>query len=193
MSETDPGSSSNHRRRRLLLQLNDLVAWLLRRIDSISVPTPGGPVTVGIRQPDDNERRIAQRVLTILEDRRVLYDPPHQEVVSWCRGSVQYIRERLQGELEGLPSASNRLRGSVRLMLEASRQFLTRTAGLNDGDVDDGGWMRWQAPDLLRLQFETALAAFRELMILQTEQLANDYALPIPARLRGGTTQTRHD
>ncbi|WP_425469518.1 DUF6650 family protein [Paraburkholderia azotifigens] len=67
---------------------------IVSRITGFSVPV------FGIQwNPSEAERAVARRVLTFLEDRRVLYSPSQMEVPSHCVESVLRIRESLTSEL----------------------------------------------------------------------------------------------
>jgi hypothetical protein len=92
---------------------------IISRITGFSVPV------FGIQwSPSEAERTIARRVLTLLEDRRVLYSPSQMEVPSHCVESVLRIRESLTSELGQLDPASD-LAASLRAMRAACRKFQT--------------------------------------------------------------------
>jgi len=92
---------------------------IVSRITGFSVPV------FGIQwNPSEAERVLARRVLTFLEDRRVLYSPSQMEVPSHCVESVLRIREFLTAELGKLDAASD-IAASLRAMRAASRKFLT--------------------------------------------------------------------
>ena len=98
---------------------------IVSRITGFSVPV------FGIQwNPSEAERAVARRVLTFLEDRRVLYSPSQMEVPSHCVESVLRIRESLTSELGKLDAASD-IAASLRAMRAACRKFLTTV------DADD--------------------------------------------------------
>jgi hypothetical protein len=98
---------------------------IVSRITGFSVPV------FGIQwNPSEAERAVARRVLTFLEDRRVLYSPSQMEVPSHCVESVLRIRESLTSELGKLDAASE-IAASLRAMRAACRKFLTTV------DADD--------------------------------------------------------
>ena len=93
---------------------------LLNRITGISCPV------FGIQwNPPQAECLVAKRVVTYLEDRRVLYSPSELETPSHCVHSVISIREFLTAELQNLDSIS-RLAEALRAMRAACRKFLTQ-------------------------------------------------------------------
>ncbi|PSH02712.1 MAG: hypothetical protein CXZ00_16000 [Acidobacteria bacterium] len=71
------------------------------------------------------EIAVAQRVIALLEDRRVLYAPEEMEVASHCVQSVIEIRHHLLDELGKLDSGSD-LAASLRAMRADCRKFLER-------------------------------------------------------------------
>jgi hypothetical protein len=70
---------------------------VIARITGISVPAFGLQWT-----PPEADRAIAKRVLTFLEDRRVLYVPSEMEVPYHGVQSVLHIREFLTAERWGV-------------------------------------------------------------------------------------------
>ncbi|SFU23147.1 DUF6650 family protein [Paraburkholderia aspalathi] len=98
---------------------------IVSRITGFSVPV------FGIQwNPTETERAVARRVLTFLEDRRVLYVPSEMEVPSHCVESILRIREFLTFELGNLNSAAE-IATSLQAMRAACRKFLT-TVNAND-------------------------------------------------------------
>jgi len=101
---------------------------VLSRITGISVPM------FGIQwSPPEAERAIAKRVLTFLEDRRVLYVPSEMEVPQHGVQSVLRIREFLTSELGRLTN-DGQLAQSLRAMRAACRKFLD-SVGSEDSPV----------------------------------------------------------
>jgi len=98
------------------------------RITGFSVPI------FGLQwNPPEAECAIAHRVLTFLEDRRILYVPSEMEDPSQGVRSVLHIREFLTGELGKLPG-DNQLIQSLRAMRAACRKYLD-AVGPEDGPV----------------------------------------------------------
>lgn len=73
--------------------------------------------------PADSEVAVARRVITYLEDRRVLYVPSEVEIPHHCVESVLQIREFLTHELGGLTS-DGQLSRSLAAMRAVCRKFL---------------------------------------------------------------------
>lgn len=73
--------------------------------------------------PPEAERSIARRMITSLEDKRVLYNPNHLEVPEHCIHSVVEIRHLLTHELSTLQQESA-LGMHLRGMRAACRKFL---------------------------------------------------------------------
>lgn len=91
---------------------------IICRVTGLSVPI------FGIQwNPPEAHCVVARRVLTFLEDRRVLYVPSEMETPNHCVESVLRIREMLTGELGNLP-ATTELALSLRSMRAACRKFL---------------------------------------------------------------------
>lgn len=91
---------------------------IISRVTGLSAPI------FGIQwNPPEADCVAAKRVLTFLEDRRVLYVPSEMETPNHCVESVLRIREMLIGELGNLP-ATTELSMSLRSMRAACRKFL---------------------------------------------------------------------
>jgi hypothetical protein len=91
---------------------------IISRITGFSIPI------FGIQwNPPEAECAAAKRVLTFLEDRRVLYIPSEMEVPHYCVESIIRIREFLTDELGKLHS-NNELAQNLRAMRSACRKFL---------------------------------------------------------------------
>ncbi len=91
---------------------------IANRLTGIS--TPLGGVSW---QPTELEVSAARRVVTFLEDRRVLYAPDELEVPSHCVSSILDIRRFLTDEIGKLDSGSEFV-ASLRAMRIACRKFL---------------------------------------------------------------------
>lgn len=93
--------------------------------------------------PPETERAIAQRAITFLEDRRVLYIPSEMEVPHHCVESVLQIRTFLTKELAALKQDDD-FSQSLRAMRTACRKFLNTTHDKNqDITRHDGQWGHW--------------------------------------------------
>ena len=93
---------------------------IVNRLTGISTPFGGASW-----QPAEMEIAGARRVISFLEDRRVLYEPSEMEAPSHCVHSVIEIRHRLSDELGKLDGRSE-LAASLRAMRAACRKFLER-------------------------------------------------------------------
>lgn len=94
------------------------VRSLAHRLSGFSTPVFG----VSWNPPVD-EREIVRRLLTALEDRRVLFIPMILEIPEQVTRSVLELREVLTGALQELPEDSP-ANGSIRAMRAACRKFL---------------------------------------------------------------------
>lgn len=84
---------------------------ILKNITGISTPF------FGIQwEPPVVESDVAREIIVFLEDRRVLYGPEEQEGPSYCRQSVEKIREMLTDRMPRVSSSSeiNKLLGNLR-------------------------------------------------------------------------------
>lgn len=90
------------------------------RLSGLSFPIIGGGISWS---PAEAERTSAQRVITFLEDRRVLFRPTEMEVPEHCIQSVIEIRHFLTSELGKLERGSA-LAQNLKAMRAACRKFL---------------------------------------------------------------------
>jgi len=148
---------------------------ILSRLTGISTPI------FGISwDPPETEIETAKRVLTFLEDRRVLYEPSELEVPSHCVASVLEIRRLLTGELAKL-QGPNDLADSLRAMRAACRKFIgvsQRLDGVYGWDphgYNPGHFATWQ--------FDSALGEMRGVFGVHIAQLAARYGLDIEDQL----------
>ena len=91
---------------------------IANRLTGISVPVFGVSWN-----PPEPQVTVARRVITFLEDRRVLYVPSEMETPDYCVKSILEIRQYLTKELASLES-STELAASLRAMRAACRKFL---------------------------------------------------------------------
>lgn len=94
---------------------------LAGRLSGFSLPVIGGGVQW---TPTKSERDTVRKLLTFLEDRRVLYVDYCLEMENAVAHSVLQIREVLTEILQALPEGSKSI-GPVRAMRAACRKFLT--------------------------------------------------------------------
>ena len=94
---------------------------IIHRFNGISLPIIGG----GVQWiPPASEVEIVSKLLTFLEDRRVLYNPYEAEVVDHCVESVLQIRERITRDMEQLSKPSD-LRATLSSMEHHVESFST--------------------------------------------------------------------
>ena len=105
---------------------------LLGRITGFSVPVFGVSWN-----PSESEVASARKVLAFLEDRRVLYNPPHVEVREECTYSVTEIRKFLTEVIGQLAGDSN-LAAHLRAIRVACRAFLDRMHSQGRGVIHRG-------------------------------------------------------
>jgi hypothetical protein len=124
--------------------------------------------------PPEPEVFKARRILTQLEDRRVLYNPSSLEIPQHCVESVIEIRRLITSELGGLNDRSP-LSNSLRAMRAACRKFLdhiqTSDRNLVPHGWDHGHWASWD--------FNAALGELRGVFGVHVAQIAALYRLDI--------------
>jgi hypothetical protein len=126
-------------------------------------------------QATETEMAAARRVISFLEDRRVLYAPDELEVSAHCVHSVLDIRRFLTTELGKLDNGSV-LAASLRAMRAACRKFLERVGV--DGDDRTvfyanrpGHWASWT--------FYGALGEMRGTFGVHLARIAAEFKLDI--------------
>lgn len=142
---------------------------LRARLSGLSIVGIGGASW----QPREADRTIAQRVLTHLEDRRVLYSPYECELPEHCVASVLEIRRFLTHELGEAGDRSD-LTASLRGMRAACRRFLDQTAvAVEHGEVQQhlGGTPQWI--------FNQSLGELRALIGMYIAVLADRFKLDV--------------
>lgn len=125
------------------LKLNKMLSFIdiKERLTGISCPF------FGISwNPSESERKVAQRVIRFLEDRRVLYNPSELESPRYCVESVCRIREYLTSEMQQINNDSN-LFSYMKAMRIACRKFLNRCSSKDDRFLDEarynGNFSSW--------------------------------------------------
>lgn len=102
---------------------------IMNRISGFSNPVFGvqwNPVEIEITK--------ARRIITFLEDRRVLYAPENLENIDHCIQSILKIREFLTDEIGKLASDTE-LTKNLRAMRAACRKFLDETSEKEHGRI----------------------------------------------------------
>jgi hypothetical protein len=124
--------------------------------------------------PPEPEVTMARRIITTLEDRRVLFTPSEVEVPSHCVKSVIEIRHFLTSELCHA-HVSDALSAHIRAMRAACRKFLDRVQGQDREVVPFANqhchWASWV--------FMDALGQMRGEFGIHIAQLAVRYGLDV--------------
>jgi len=146
---------------------------IANRLTGISTPLGG----VSWQAPE-LEVSAARRVITFLEDRRVLYAPDSLEVPSHCVHSVLEIRHFLSAELGKLDSSE--LVANLRAMRAACRKFLDRVGSRDGRDVvryadHHNHWASWT--------FYSALGEMRGTFGVHLARIAAQFHLDIEDQL----------
>jgi len=128
-------------------------------------------------QPDELEIKIAKRIITALEDRRVLFSPYELEVPRHCISSVLEIRKLLTDEI-GKVSQKDELYNDLQILRAACRKFLDEIHPI-ERDLDGfqsfltvSGWI-----------FLTALGELRGVFGIGISKIAISYGLDISGEL----------
>jgi hypothetical protein len=124
--------------------------------------------------PPVAETTVARRVVTFLEDRRVLYAPGEAEVPEHCVESVLNIRRHLTDELQQLQGADD-LAGGLRAMRAACRKFLDSTGEFSRSGRLLRGFEGWA--------FNQTLGELRGVFGIQVARLAASYGLDVEGDL----------
>jgi hypothetical protein len=126
--------------------------------------------------PPEAEVVAAHRILSFLEDRRVLFVPAEIEVPGHCVTSVLQIRASLTDEI-GRPGLSDELSGSLRAMRAACRKFL-------DVAQDADARLGWDLDSYHRghsaqWDFDSAIGQLRGVFGIHVALLAARYGLDV--------------
>ena len=121
---------------------------------------------------------MVKRVLSFLEDRRVLYSPTSMEVPDHCVQSVLEIRRLLTTEIAALDSNSE-LSASLRAMRAACRKFL------NTVQAEEGRIIRFgaQLGHYANWTFNGALGEMRGVFGIHIAKLATGYGVDVEGDL----------
>jgi hypothetical protein len=120
--------------------------------------------------PGEAKVGYARRVLTFLEDRRVLYAPWDVEVPDHCVESILEIRKFLTVQLGQLDDHDDDVAPHLRAMRAACRQFLD-TAGFGIGSPWMHGPPGWR--------FNDALGELRAVFGIHVAQLSTKFGIDI--------------
>lgn len=123
--------------------------------------------------PPEMERKTAKRILTFLEDRRVLYSPYELEMPTHCVGSINEIRHYLTGEIGSIATATE-IEKSLRALRAACRKFMDETQKVSN----DRNYLRY--PDNINSWiFITALGELRGVFGIHIAKIAVSYGLDV--------------
>lgn len=141
---------------------------IAKRLTGFSTPIFGASWN-----PPESETSVAKRVISELEDRRVLYNPSEMEVPHYCIQSVVEIRRMISAELGAIDSNSS-LSKSLRAMRSACRKFLDAVGAdervLHYGS-HPGHFASWQ--------FNGAIGELRGVFGVHLAQIAAKHGLDI--------------
>jgi hypothetical protein len=142
---------------------------VVSRITGFSIPI------FGVQwNPPEADCVVARRVITFLEDRRVLYAPSEMEMPHHCLHSVLHIREFITGELQNL-DAGNDVAQHLRAMRAACRKFLA-TVGAEDDDIIRHGAERGHYASWI---FNSAVGELRGVFGVHISALAASHGLDV--------------
>ncbi|MGH2750779.1 MAG: DUF6650 family protein [Actinomycetota bacterium] len=135
-------------------------------------------------EPSASDVSIARRLLTFLEDRRVLYAPDEAEIQVHCVRSVFEIRRFMTDELSQLPDNSD-LEEGLRAMRAACRKFLGVVGEIAyDDDDDDDLYLRPLNPNSWQSwAFNQALGELRGVFGLHVAQISAKHGLDVEEAL----------
>lgn len=127
--------------------------------------------------PPQSHITIGRKVISFLEDRRVLYNPYHMEDHNHCVESVIEIRRFLTAEL-GAITDDEGLSQSLRAMLAACRKFLDTVQEINRRIIIHSG-MNGPANWI----FNSALGELRGVMGIHIAAIAAQHGLDVEGNL----------
>ena len=140
---------------------------IIKRLTGISSPIFGVSWN-----PENTSEDIAKRVISFLEDRRVLYNPSEMEVPHHCVKSILEIRNFLTEQIP--QSTQNELTGSLKAIRIACRKFLD-LVGKRDEIISFGNsrghWASWQ--------FNGAVGELRGVFGIHVAKIAGMYGLDV--------------
>lgn len=141
-----------------------------RRLTGISCPIFGVTWDPGVAKVT-----FARRVLTYLEDRRVLFVPWDMEVPEHCVQSILDIRRFLTDQLGHLDDKEEDIAPHLRAMRASCRQFLDVTSAL----MDDPMGLRPFMPGTPVWMFNDALGELRGVFGIHVAQLSAKFGVDI--------------
>ncbi len=146
-----------------------------KRLTGITLPFGAGASWETV---PDVERDAIMRLLPVLENSRVLYDPSEVERPDWCVESILRLRQFLV-EQAGTLKLDSPLQRVLRSMAASCRAFLDQLPGPHRAKRL-GPMFGWDAQSWT---FNQALGQLRGQIGIYVAQLARDYDLTIPQPL----------
>ena len=140
-----------------------------RRVTGFSTPVFGVSW-----EPGEAEVTAARRVITFLEDRRVLFEPTELEQPEHCVMSVIEIRRFLTEQLGSLGDDED-LAPHLVAMRAACRRFVTVAQGLEDRGARLMPWMDGTPAWM----FNSALGELRGVVGVHVAQIATKFGLDV--------------
>ncbi|WP_339897694.1 DUF6650 family protein [uncultured Gilvimarinus sp.] len=98
---------------------------ILGRVNGISTPIFGVSWS-----PENTEKDKARRLITFLEDRRVLFYEEEREGADFCRQSVELIREKITDFLQDFETDKDIVK-AIRKFRSACRAFCNEVGAIN--------------------------------------------------------------
>ena len=146
---------------------------ITNRLTGISIPV------FGISwKPPEPQVTIARRVITFMEDRRVLFSPSEMEIPRHCVSSILEIRHYLTKELQASTSM-NELTDSLRAMRSACRKFLTIVEDKKYETRD----FAWNLSGMSSWVFMSALGELRGVFGIHIARIAAHHGLDVEDEL----------
>jgi len=145
-----------------------------RRLTGISCPIFGVSWDPGVAKIAS-----ARRVLTYLEDRRVLYAPWEVEIPEHCVDSILEMRRFMTNQLGNLDGHDEDIAPHLRAIRAACRSFLSATGGLRDGPMRLQPWM----PGTPGWMFNDALGELRAVFGIHIAQLSAKFGIDLEDEL----------
>jgi hypothetical protein len=150
-----------------------------RRMTGFSLPVVGG----GIEWTEvDGPNVAARRVIVVLEDRRVLFNPYWAEEAGQCVASVLEVRSMLTNEIAGL-GAEKTLLPHLQAMRAACRQFLDTMGAAQRGGRKQPLWAPYREFNDAEVPLVIALGQLRSTMGVQIGLVAATFDLDVPDTL----------
>jgi hypothetical protein len=150
-----------------------------RRLTGFSLPVVGGGASW---TTTEGAKASARRVLTFLEDRRVLFNPYWAEQAGECVASVLELRRMLTAEIGDLGD-DDELMPHLQTMRAACRQFLDLVNSSTENLGHREPWVGYRRLDDQEYPLVVALGELRSAMGIQVGLVAAAFGLDVPDTL----------